>query len=102
MPLHPQVKTVLEQMAAAGPPLHHLSPVEARKAIEAMRATAGEPERVAKVENRAFRGPAGNRPGRIYTPAGRGPFPMLSYFHAGGWGVAGIETFDPPSRPLPN
>jgi len=35
MPLHPQVKTALEQMAAAGPPLHHLSPVECRNVMEA-------------------------------------------------------------------
>ncbi len=102
MPLHPQVKTVLEQMAAAGPPLHHLSPVEARKAIEAMRATAGEPERVAKVENRTFRGPAGNLPVRIYTPDGRGPFPVLVYFHGGGWVVGSIETVDASCRSLAN
>lgn len=102
MPLHPQVKTVLEQMAAAGPPLHHLSPVEARKAIEAMRATAGEPERVAKVENRTFRGLAGNLPVRIYTPDGRGPFPVLVYLHGGGWVVGSIETVDASCRSLAN
>jgi acetyl esterase len=102
MPLHPQVKKVLEQMAAAGPPLHHLSPVEARKAIEVMRATAGEPERVAKVENRTFRGPAGNLPVRIYTPDGRGPFPVLVYFHGGGWVVGSIETVDASCRSLAN
>ena len=102
MPLHPQVKTVLEQMAAAGPPLHHLLPVEARKATEAMRATTGEPERVAKVEDRTFRGPAGNLPVRIYTPDGRGPFPVLVYFHGGGWVVGSIETVDASCRSLAN
>jgi acetyl esterase len=102
MPLHPQVKTVLEQMAAAGPPLHHLSPVEARKTIEAMRATTGEPEHVAKIENRTFRGPAGNLPVRIYTPDGRGPFPVLVYFHGGGWVVGSIETVDASCRSLAN
>ena len=102
MPLHPQVKKVLEQMAAAGPPLHHLPPAEARKAIEAMRATAGEPEHVAKVENRTFRGPTGNLPVRIYTPDGRGPFPVLVYFHGGGWVVGSIETVDASCRSLAN
>src|SRR5439155_684627 len=47
MPLHPQVRTIMDQMTAAGPPLHHLSPAEARKAVLAMRATQGEPERLA-------------------------------------------------------
>src|SRR5262245_30408889 len=102
MPLHPQVKTILDQMVAAGPPLHRLSPVEARKAVEAMRATAGEPERVAKVEDRKFRGLAGDLPMRIYTPDGRGPFPVLVYLHGGGWVVGSIETVDASCRSFAN
>jgi len=102
MPLHPQVKAVLDQMVAAGPPLHHLSPVEARKAIEAMRATQGEPERVGKVEDRTFHGPTGELPMRIYTPDGRGPFPVLAYFHGGGWVVGSIETVDASCRSFVN
>jgi acetyl esterase len=102
MPLHPQVKKVLEQMTAAGPPLHHLSPAEARKAVEAMRATTGEPERVAKVEDRLFPGAEGKLPVRIYTPDGRGPFPVLVYFHGGGWVVGSIDTVDASCRALAN
>ena len=41
MPLHPQVAKALEQMAAAGPPLHHLSPQAAREAMEAARGVDG-------------------------------------------------------------
>jgi len=33
MPLHPQVKVVLDLMEKAGPPLHHLSPQQAREAF---------------------------------------------------------------------
>lgn len=102
MPLHPQVKKALDAMAAAGPPLHHLSPQEARKAILAMRATTGEPERVAKIEDRTFRGPGGQLPVRIYTPDGRGPFPVLVYFHGGGWVVGSVETVDASCRALAN
>ena len=65
MPLHPQVKAALDAMTAAGPPLHKLSPQEARKALEAMRATKGEVERVAKVEDRTFHGPGGKLPVRL-------------------------------------
>jgi acetyl esterase len=102
MPLHPQVKAVLDQMSAAGPPLHHLSPEEARKAILAMRATTGEPEHVAKVEDRVIRTPVGELPIRIYTPDGRGPFPLLVYFHGGGWVVGSVETVDASCRSLAN
>jgi acetyl esterase len=102
MPLHPQVKAVLDQMVAAGPPLHHLSPVEARKAIEAMRATTGEPEHVAKVEDRTYRSPTGQMPMRIYTPDGRGPFPVLVYYHGGGWVIGNLDTVDASCRSLAN
>jgi acetyl esterase len=102
MPLHPQVKVVLDLMEKAGPPLHHLSPQKAREAILAMRANKGEPERVAKVEDREIPGPAGKLPVRIYTPDGRGPFPLLVYFHGGGWVVGSIETVDASCRALTN
>lgn len=102
MPLHPQVKKVLEQMTAAGPPLHHLSPTEARQAILAMRATKGEPEAVGKIEDRLIPGPGGQQAIRIYTPNGRGPFPVLVYFHGGGWVVGSIETVDASCRALTN
>jgi acetyl esterase len=102
MPLHPQVKTVLDMMTSAGPPLHRLSPQEARKAIEAMRANTGEVERVAKVEDRTFQGSGGKLPVRIYTPDGRGPFPVLVYFHGGGWVVGNIDIVDASARALAN
>jgi acetyl esterase len=102
MPLHLQVKTVLDMMTAAGPPLHKMTPQEARKAVEAMRATQGEPERVAKVEDRMYRGAAGQLPIRIYTPDGNGPFPVLVYFHGGGWVVGSPNLVDPSCRFLAN
>jgi acetyl esterase len=42
-------------------------------------------EPVAHVENLAIAGPAGDIPVRLYTPAGLGPFPVLVYFHGGGF-----------------
>ena len=85
MPLHPQVKVVLDLMEKAGPPLHHLSPQQARESILAMRANKGEFEPVGKVEDCTVKGPGGDIPIRVYTPNGRGPFPLLVYFHGGGW-----------------
>jgi acetyl esterase len=102
MPLHPQVKVVLDLMEKAGPPMHQLSPQQAREQFLAMRATKGEPEPVGKVEDRTIKGPGGDIAVRIYTPHGRGPFPLLVYFHGGGWVVGGIETVDASCRSLTN
>ena len=102
MPLHPQVKTVLELMTKAGPPMHHLTPEKAREQILAMRANKGEVEPVGKVEDRTIKGPGGEIPIRIYTPNGRGPFPILVYFHGGGWVVGSIETVDVSCRAFTN
>ena len=102
MPLHPQVAKALEQMATAGPPLHHLSPQEARQAMEAARGTTADPEKVAKVEDRLIPGVAGKQPIRIYTPTGDGPFPIVVYFHGGGWVVGSINTVDASCRALAN
>lgn len=52
----------------------------------------GAPETVAQIENTAISGPGGKIPLRIYTPAGTGPFPMLMYFHGGGWVLGNLDT----------
>ena len=37
---------------------------------------------------------------RIYTPNGSGPFPVLSWFHGGGWVIGNLETADATARHL--
>jgi len=37
---------------------------------------------------------------RIYTPSGAGPFPVLHFFHGGGWVFGDLETHDPLCRDL--
>ncbi|AXQ27608.1 alpha/beta hydrolase [Solimonas sp. K1W22B-7] len=37
---------------------------------------------------------------RIYTPRGRGPFPILHFFHGGGWVGGDLDTHDPLCRDL--
>jgi acetyl esterase len=44
-----------------------------------------EERSVARLENAEIPGPEAPIPVRIYTPAGAGPFPVLMYFHGGGW-----------------
>jgi acetyl esterase/lipase len=42
----------------------------------------------------------GSLPLRIYTPAGNGPFPVVVYYHGGGWVIADKETYDGGARGL--
>jgi acetyl esterase len=99
MPLDPQAQQVLEQIAALGlPPNHLVSPSQARINMKSRPRIAG-PE-VARVEDRLIPGPGVDIPVRIYTPPGAGPFPILVWFHGGGWVVGDLETADPTARHL--
>ena len=104
MPLDPQAKALMDQMAAAnGPALHTLSPSEARRVTAAMfQVPPDKLEKVHKIENRTIPGPAGSIPVRIYTPPGPGPFPLLVYLHGGGWVIGDLESHDAPCRLLTN
>jgi acetyl esterase len=103
MPLDPQAQAFLEQLAAAGgPPLHELSVAEARQVIVALFGTQGDPEPVGTVEERTIPGAGGEMPTRIYMPHGTGPFPVLVYFHGGGWVIGDLEAYDATCRALTN
>ncbi|MEO6747210.1 MAG: alpha/beta hydrolase fold domain-containing protein [Caldimonas sp.] len=43
-------------------------------------------------------GPAAQLPVRIYTPDGAGPFPIVVYFHGGGWVIADKNVYDGGAR----
>ena len=69
MPLDPQAKAVLDQMAAMDAPLlGTLSSEETRAASAARRDTGVEPEPVHHVEDRTIPGPAGEIPVLVYRP----------------------------------
>jgi acetyl esterase len=103
MPLDPQAEALLKQMAAEGAPqLHTLAVPEARQLLLELFATKGDREPVGRVEDLKIPGPAGSLGLRIYTPRGSGPFPVLVYFHGGGWTIGDLETHDAPCRALTN
>jgi len=103
VPLDPQARFVLDQIAAqGGMELHHLSPADARKAFEKLRLPIPA-EPVAHVENRTIPGPAGALPVRIYRAANIAtPAPALVYFHGGGWVIGDLESHDNFCRALAN
>ncbi len=103
MALDPQARALLDQMAAQGAPrLNTQTPVEARQSLAAFAQLGGEPERIGRVEDRTLPGPEGPLPVRIYTPEDSGPFPVLVYFHGGGWVLCNLDTHDPVCRSLAN
>jgi len=55
---------------------------------------------VAAVDDLNIPGPAGDLRVRVYTPGGRGPYPIVVFFHGGGWVLADLDTHDPMCRAL--
>lgn len=110
--LNPQTQEVVNQLKSlGGKPINTLPPAEARKqpgppdAIKALLTKKGKstaPEPVGKVEDRNLPGPGGQIPVRVYTPKGSGPFPVVVYFHGGGWVIANLDTYDASARGLAN
>ena len=99
MPLDPQVIQVMENIASLGlPAVHTVSPEEARANAKKRPRSPG-PE-VAKVEDRTISGPDSDVPVRIYTPEGSGPFPILAWYHGGGWVVGDLDSADGTARNL--
>jgi len=108
----PQMQAVLDQLAALGArPVETLTPEQARRqpspadAVMALLQRTGRntaPEPVGGIQNRSIPGPAGPIPVRIYRPVGNGPFPVVVYYHGGGWVIATVDTYDASARALAN
>jgi acetyl esterase len=100
MPLHPEYDALLKQLAAVpGPAITDLPVADARVGYRMMR-PANPDIAVAAVQDRTIPGPGGSIAIRVYTPEGRGPFPLLLNFHGGGWVIGDLDTADSISREL--
>jgi acetyl esterase len=100
--LLPEIQALLDQMDAWDrPPLEEQS-VEQARAFHLQDAAIlnGPPAPVAGVEDQLVPGPAGELPVRVYTPEGEPPFPIVVFFHGGGWVVGTLDTYDPLCRAL--
>lgn len=103
MPLDPQVQILLEQMAALNAPaLHTQTPAAVREGMKMQLAMFGSPQPIAHIENHTIPVVSGEIPIRIYTPEGNGPFPVLVFFHGGGWVIGDLDTHDGVCRSLAN
>jgi acetyl esterase len=111
--LDKDMKAVLDELATLGAkPIESLTPAEARKqptlanAVEAVQKKWKEstaPVEVAKVQNRTIPGASGTMPARIYTPKeGKAPYPVIVYFHGGGFVIGSNDSYDATPRGLAN
>ena len=103
MPLDPQVQGLLDQMAEAQmPALSAGLPEQARQMIVEFTKAMGPGEEVAEVRDLTIPTPDGPVPARVYVPRGDAPFPVVVYFHGGGWVIGSIETHDGSCREIAN
>ena len=105
------MQAVLDELQAlGGKPIATLTPDEARQqptpADAAKRAMAKQgkptaPDPAVASVDRTIPGPEGALPIRIYTPkSGTRPFPVVVYYHGGGWVIANKEVYDAGARGL--
>lgn len=87
MALRPDVRRLLDSLAAQGAPPADavISPAEMRAAFGGAWRRTGPFEPVGEVAERTIPGPAGELPVRVYVPEGEGPFPAFVWLHGGGW-----------------
>jgi len=97
----PQVKAVLDKMAAAGV-LHPKTREQWRHAYTYYAKFSCAPEKVFHVEDHAIPGPAGTIPIRIYSPRAADSLPVWVFFHGGGFVTGSLDTHDTPLRAVAN
>ena len=105
--LDPQARALIDLLTArAIPPVHTLSPADARRFYRERRFfTQAEPAPVASTRDLQADGPHGAIPLRAYRPAGAAAdtvLPVLVYFHGGGWTIGDLDTHDVLCRDLAN
>lgn len=104
MPVHPQVKLLLDAMAQMeGPALDQMSPPEARALYKTL-AASDQPEEVTRVDDRLVPGADNEVRVRVYTPhdAVGVAAPLLLWLHGGGWVIGDLDTADATARALAN
>ena len=100
----PDMQLVLDTLSSLnGKPIETLSPEEARQqptpadAVKKIMHSRGLKPAIAHVSSRMISipgGPLGSIPAHVYTPVGEGPFPVILYFHGGGFVIADTGTYE--------
>lgn len=97
--MDPQSQALLDQFNAANFPDLKTLPVEASRALVESFAWKSTIE-LKSVEDVVIPTEQKQIPARIYVPKGNGPFPVLVFYHGGGWVLGSINYKDPVCRLL--
>lgn len=98
--LDDQAAALLAELdAGVAPPSSTLSVETGRRLLDDLFAVEDPPD-VGAVTDLEIQGPSGPIPLRIYVPAGTGPFPLLVFFHGGGWVRGSLDAYEGPCRLL--
>jgi acetyl esterase/lipase len=76
------------------------SPADAAHAVQWDKRISSNPEAQVATKDIAIPTKPGSIPARVYIPGGAGPFPVVVYYHGGGWVVADINVYDSAPRAL--
>lgn len=106
---NPQMQAVLDSLGAkGGKPIESLTPAEARQqptptdAVKAVLTAQGKstaPDPAVGSTDRSISVGGRSLPVRIYTPkTGNGPFPVVVYYHGGGWVIGNKQVYDGGAR----
>lgn len=107
----PEMKTVLDEMKKEpGAPVEKSTVDQARlktspqSLAEKMGEQKGTSEKIANIEISDIEvdGAVGKIPARLYKPSGKGPLPVVVYFHGGGWVMGKNEDYDATLKSLAN
>jgi len=103
MPLHPILQEIVNQTKAANlPPQSEESLQKTRGAYARLRLLAGDPPVMAKIVNRLISSSQGSIAIRLYYPIEKEIFPVLVYFHPGGFVKGDIDCHDTICRDIAN
>lgn len=108
--IKPEMAVVMEKLASlGGKPIETLDAAEARKQptpTDAVKAVMQEhgmavPPALCDTVGKDIPVSGGNTHVRIYTPkAGKAPYPVIVYYHGGGWVIADIDVYSASAQGL--
>ncbi len=103
-PADKDMQQVLDALQVlGGKPIETLTPEEARQqptpadAVKRLLKERGKLPPIAQVSSRVISipgGPLDAIPAEVYFPVGEGPFPLILYFHGGGFVLADSKTYE--------
>lgn len=76
------------------------TPADAARAVQWDKRLSSNPDAQVTTKDIAIPSAEGGLAARVYIPGGKGPFPVVVYYHGGGWVVADINVYDGAPRAM--